>query len=1031
MAVHWSALPRFAPLISCVALAALAVAAAAQEADWSGDLVGFRTRGGRLAGLWVDPTGRGTAGASRILDAGFRGIEPGPATRTERTPTGIRVEGLEATVESRLESPQATEPWLLERGSIGRTFAVPAGSFARVEARVPTWQGTDSAVTLRLRLGGPEGEVVAERRATDIRDNSWQALDFAPQPGGTYCFELSDPEGQVGCWAIRGADGLAGVPCHDGHPAPNAPLPVLRVAHRRTVGAATVEYVVAERTLRAVLSVEPSAGDPVPSIPFEMLYAWDNTGYDCTARSVPFSRFLTDAMRYMPVQQLKRWVEREGWYELTLSGHSWIEAEGTGDHDLRLSAPNPQLRWHLRGQETLLEFSCAAGSPTEWSLDFLPREDTVPDDWPRFVLPDARATEEANRFFWERALTYPPAWGPSAWYDWIAQTRFWHLGTHLDEQRNLLEGNPMTPEGYVHTWGATVGWPFPESPPYDTRHADSNARWILACWRYALWTGDRDLLVRQAERLRRAMEYQLTVLEGAEAGLIRTVSKDVHGRHQGLGNNYWDILPFGGLDAYANVVWYASLEAMAQIEEMLAQEPGAAARRAPEEYRALAARAREAYSRTFWDEDAGRFIGCVDIDGARHDYGFTFVNLEAMAYGLASPEQAARIYRWMETEPTSSGEADTYSRWIFAPRATTLHNPRWEPETGSLEPDCPREPWWMYGWRGTAFGDQCQDGGAILYTSYFDLVARTRLLSPDSAWKRWEEILGRWRMDDRLCGGPPLIRGEHPQLIDPGSTGTDMPFPESGMVPCWLLHAAMGVQPTPEGLVIAPRLPGALPWIEVRNLAYRGLPMDLRVTPSDVTLRCRAEGYEFTWTRGLGADGRVVFREPPAPVRFPEEPLSAGSGQWKAHWIWGPDPEAEEVWLRGSLVLADTPRSAWLTVTADNTFELYVNGERVGAGDDAWQTLHRFDLSTALRAGENVIALHGGNLGGPAGLLAEGRAELPDGSTAPIRTGADWRAAPGPLEGWAAAAEPAGCVPVADLGAPPVQPWGRLDPPVR
>lgn len=38
-----------------------------------------------------------------------------------------------------------------------------------------------------------------------------------------------------------------------------------------------------------------------------------------------------------------------------------------------------------------------------------------------------------------------------------------------------------------------------------------------------------------------------------------------------IGNNYWDILPFGHLDAYANIVWYASLEAMVQIEEMLAR----------------------------------------------------------------------------------------------------------------------------------------------------------------------------------------------------------------------------------------------------------------------------------------------------------------------------------------------------------------------------------------------------------------------------------------------------------------------------
>ena len=35
------------------------------------------------------------------------------------------------------------------------------------------------------------------------------------------------------------------------------------------------------------------------------------------------------------------------------------------------------------------------------------------------------------------------------------------------------------------------------------------------------------------------------------------------------GNNYWDILPFGHLDAYANCVFYASLEAMQEMEVAL------------------------------------------------------------------------------------------------------------------------------------------------------------------------------------------------------------------------------------------------------------------------------------------------------------------------------------------------------------------------------------------------------------------------------------------------------------------------------
>ena len=165
--------------------------------------------------------------------------------------------------------------------------------------------------------------------------------------------------------------------------------------------------------------------------------------------------------------------------------------------------------------------------------------------------------------------------------------------------------------------------------------------------------------------------------------------------------------------------------------------------------------AKRRYSETFWDDEKGRFIGCVDVDGARHDYGFTFVNVEAMAYGLADEGQARRIYEWMETQPTSTGEADTYTRWLFAPRATTLHNPRWHPEKGKLS-DAPQEPWWQFGWRGTEYGDQCQDGGAILYTSFFDLMARSKHLGPDNALERWREILDRWQVI--FVEPPPPVR---------------------------------------------------------------------------------------------------------------------------------------------------------------------------------------------------------------------------------------------------------------------------------
>lgn len=853
---------------TCALVALCVSAVAAQEAEWAGDRYAFSLQGGRLQTLCVAPEAGALTG-NTIRDGGFGGIRPGEGYAAEVLADGVRATGLIAFSADEIESPQATTPILLEPGAtIGRTFSVHGGTLERAALRTPTWNTTDSTATLRLRRGGPEGELIAERRPTAIEDNAWTDLAFDPQPAGDYYLELSDVSGMVGVWAVDGGDDLKGGLMWNGVPA-EGPVPQVRFWRERLFGPAEVSYRAVGASLVAELRVSPLEGQSPIGFPLQLLYPWDKWGYGLSPEKLPFASFHSDAMRYMPSEQLQRWVERDGWYELSLDGREWIEADGLGTYDLRFSAARPNLRWQLRGEETLLELSTATSVEegqwvVRWTLDASPRDGAVPDDWPRFELPDPAQAAEANRFLYERDFSYPPLWGPSAWFDWNALGRMWQNGGHLDQLGAHYEGTPITEEGYVHTWGGLyVGWPFPGGD-YDTRHFDSNARWILGCWRYGLWRGDTDFLLRQASRLRLAMRYQLETLGGASSALIRTASKDVTGRHRGVGDNYWDILPFGGLDAYTNAVWYASLEAMAQIEEMLARRGDAgSAPVSPADLRALAARARTAYTETFWDEEKGRFIGCIDEDGVRHDYGFTFVNLEAMAYGLASPEQAQRIYRWMETEPTSSGEADTYSAWAFAPRATTLHNPTWDPATGeSLEPDCPQQPWWMFGWIGTAFGDQCQDGGAILYTSYFDLMARLRLVSPDNAWQRWEAILERWREPDHLCGGPPLYRGEHPQQINPGSTGTDIPFPESGLVPCWLLNGVLGVEPTPAGLRIAPRLPEGLEWAGIRNLGWRGMTLDVRVTRRAAQVSGVSDGRPFRWTRALGADGSVLFSAP-------------------------------------------------------------------------------------------------------------------------------------------------------------------------
>jgi hypothetical protein len=227
-----------------------------------------------------------------------------------------------------------------------------------------------------------------------------------------------------------------------------------------------------------------------------------------------------------------------------------------------------------------------------------------------------------------------------------------------------------------------------------------------------------------------------------------------------------------------------------------------------------------------------------------------------LAYGLADDDQVRRIYHWMEAEPTSTGKADTYTRWVLAPRATTIHNPM------RSEPQEPVPSWWHFGWTGTPFGDQCQDGGAILYTSFYDLWARARYLGGDNAWQRFQQILARYREPDRLCGGAPLYRGEQPQQENPGAVGVDMPFPESGLVPAATLYAFMGVEPHVDGLRVRPRLPEGITYLGVRNLAYRGRRLDLRVTRRSVQIAYQ-EGGQLRFVHLRLEPGQEVVWSPP------------------------------------------------------------------------------------------------------------------------------------------------------------------------
>jgi alpha-L-rhamnosidase len=94
-----------------------------------------------------------------------------------------------------------------------------------------------------------------------------------------------------------------------------------------------------------------------------------------------------------------------------------------------------------------------------------------------------------------------------------------------------------------------------------------------------------------------------------------------------------------------------------------------------------------------------------------------------------------------------------------------------------------------------------------------------------------------------------------------------------------------------------------------------------------------------------------------------------------ADWIWAATTEGTQtVYLRRVFTLASVPKSAILSITADDAFTVSVNGTQMGQTTpltNGWQQVHRINIAPELRLGTNVLAVRGLNTNGAAGVLAQ------------------------------------------------------------
>jgi hypothetical protein len=386
---------------------------------------------------------------------------------------------------------------------------------------------------------------------------------------------------------------------------------------------------------------------------------------------------------------------------------------------------------------------------------------------------------------------------------------------------------------------------------YDTRHNINNPNFILGCSNYFRWTGDINFLREQLPRMRMAMHYMLEVFQArktkmivapwvghdGEPGIEYDAEGNKHLRHgHGIGSNYWDLLPFGREDAYATLLYYDALLRLAELEEAAASNPGWNMPRGALAFdanflRDEAALVKAKANEVFWNADNGRFILGIDDQGNTHDFGFTFMNLEAIYYDFATPEHAEAIMQWITGARVVEGDTaqgDGIYHWRFAPRATTKRNITFY-------------GWFWSGPESIAYGDQIQDGGAVLGFAYFDLMARIKLLGPENAAARLVEMM-QWFDEVQAAGGyRPYYEANEGSLQGGGTAGglgLDQEFFESVLVPQTMLYGFMGVQPGADGILhVAPKLPETWPSLTITAIRYQGATFDLTAEGSTVTVK--------------------------------------------------------------------------------------------------------------------------------------------------------------------------------------------------
>ena len=400
---------------------------------------------------------------------------------------------------------------------------------------------------------------------------------------------------------------------------------------------------------------------------------------------------------------------------------------------------------------------------------------------------------------------------------------------------------------------------------YDTRMIDSNTSFISAGKQHFENTGDLAYLVANMPRYRKALMFLTNYM--TDNGLINLSNLNGHdGSAQGFATSfistYWDIVSLAPNSSYVNALYYKALMNMAYLEDALtangvtADKPtvkttltGAdiAYSYTAAQLRSMADTVKAAvsanlnetnktgYFKTFTvtvngqTMQAGRFIEGY-YGNTQIDFGAVALNLMILETGVATEEQKALVLNWMAS-------IDNLYEYTFAPKTNTE--------------DIGNQYCWAYA--AADYGVSCQNGGAILFVSYYDILVRAQVYGANNAYERLSEIMA-WFADVEAAfeaSGETNAK----KFFEPyynalgltlqgrnveGSLGLHAEFIENAILYATVPNVFFGLDTyyADDALVVevAPNVPDAIGTWKMEQVRYAGLTCDIAVANNFVVV---------------------------------------------------------------------------------------------------------------------------------------------------------------------------------------------------